>query len=90
MMDGASRIKKSGASATSFPIDAVRLTGPDRVTSAVAIRATVKNGVWTIDLDSLNFPATGLFSIASELDLGGALPPSILGGGGGGGKPKRL
>jgi hypothetical protein len=56
----------------------------------MAIRATVKNGVWSVDLDSLNMPATALFSVASELDLGSVVPPGgIFGGGGGGGGPHK-
>jgi hypothetical protein len=88
MLDGASHVKHGGMSST-IPVDAIRLKGPDRVTSAMAMRANVKNGVWTIDLDSLNLPATALFSVASDLDLGSAIPPGGIfgpGGGGGGGK----
>lgn len=97
MLDGASHVRGGVSFDTllfpdpsTIPVDAVRLTGPDRVTSAMAVRATVKNGVWSIDLDSLNMPALALFSVASELDLGSAIPPGGIfgpgGGSGGGGR----
>lgn len=72
MLDGASRVRR-GAAGSTLPIEAIRLTGPDRVTTAVAMRTTVKAGAWTIDLDSLNLPATALFAVAEDLGLGGAL-----------------
>jgi hypothetical protein len=68
MMDGVSHVRK-GAYKSPLPVEAIRLTGPDRVTSALAGRATSKNGIWTIDVDSLNLPATALFSVAKDLDL---------------------
>jgi hypothetical protein len=74
MMDGVTHAHRS-LSGSMLPLDAVRLTGPDRVTSAVALRMTSKSGgVWAVDLDSLNLPATALFSIASELNLSSAMP----------------
>ena len=77
MMEGASHVRKSAMS-TSLPVVAVRLTGPDRVTSAIAIRATSKSGVWSVDLDSLNMPAMALFSVAKDLDLDAAMPRGEL------------
>jgi hypothetical protein len=77
MLDGATHVRRS-ATSLSLPIDAVRLTGPDRVTTAFALRATVKSGVWSVDVDSLNMPATALFSVAKDLDIGGAIPRGDL------------
>ncbi len=73
MMDGMSHVKK-GAMTSMLPLDAIRLTGPDRVTSALAVRATPKNGNWAFDMDSLNLPATSLFSVATQLDVSSAMP----------------
>ncbi len=84
MLDGATHVSRKSAVSSMFPMDAIRLTGPDRVTSALSVGASVKNGVWTIDFDSLNLPATALFSVASELDFGSAMPRGGLFGKGGG------
>lgn len=81
MMDGATHVKK-GSGSSPFPMDAIRLTGPDRVTSAMAMRATVKNNIWSVDLDSLNMPAMALFSVASEIDVSGMGPKGSPFGGG--------
>ncbi len=77
MLDGATHVRKSAAS-TSLPIDAIRITGPDRVTSALAVRVVAKSGVWSVDVDSLNMPATALFSVAKDLDIGGAMPRDLF------------
>jgi hypothetical protein len=73
MMDGASHMKKA-PTRTMLPIEAIRLTGNDHVTTALAIKTTVKGGQWTIDFDSLNFPALGLFEVAKDIDLSSAMP----------------
>lgn len=77
MLDGASHAKRA-ATPTLLPADAIRLTGPDRVTSALAIRTTQKTGVWTVDIDSLNLPATALFSATKDIDLSSAMPKGPL------------
>ncbi len=69
MTDGATHVHKSGTRSI-VPVDAIRLIGNDRLTTAVAIRISPQKGTWLVDIDSLNLPATALFSIASELDLG--------------------
>lgn len=81
MMDAGTHMKSHRVQAT-LPLDAVRLTGPDRVTSAIAMRWTHKpTGGWAVDYDSLNMPALGLFSIAADLDLESALPRGgVMGG----------
>jgi hypothetical protein len=73
MMDGASHMKKT-PTRTMLPIDAIRLTGNDHVTTALAIKTTVKSGQWTVDFDSLNFPALALFEVAKDIDLSTAVP----------------
>ena len=73
MMDGASHVKKA-PTRTMLPIDAIRLTGNDHVTTALAIKTTVKSGQWTVDFDSLNFPALALFEVAKDIDLSSAMP----------------
>jgi len=73
MMDGASHVSRH-AVGSSLPIDAVRLTGNDRVTTALAIRSSTKDGSWSLDFDSLNLPATSLFSVAEDLNLSSAMP----------------
>jgi hypothetical protein len=73
MMDGAAHVKKT-PTRTMLPIDAIRLVGNDHVTTALAIKTTVKSGQWTIDFDSLNFPALGLFEVAKDIDLSSAMP----------------
>lgn len=77
MLDGASHVRK-GPRHDALPIDAIRLTGPDHVTTALAIKATPKSGTWAIDIDSLNLPATALFSVAEDLDLSSAMPRGDL------------
>ena len=73
MMDGASHVKKA-PTRTMLPIEAIRLTGNDHVTTALAIKNTVKGGQWVVDFDSLNFPALGLFEVAKDLDFSSAMP----------------
>ena len=51
------------------PIDAIRLTGPDRLTTAMALRYQGSNGAWTVDFDTLNVPGLAVLSGASQLDL---------------------
>jgi len=80
MMDGASHAKKS-PTRTMLPIDAIRLTGNDHVTTALAIKTTVKSGQWTVDFDSLNFPALALFEVAKDIDLSSAMPSGPIFGG---------
>jgi hypothetical protein len=73
MMDGASHARKT-PTRTMLPIEAIRLTGNDHVTSALAMKLTVKSGQWTMDLDSLNLPAMALFEVAKDVDLSTAMP----------------
>ena len=73
MLDGATHAARP-TTKSALPIDALRLTGPDRVTSALAVKSTTKAGVWSLDVDSLNMPALSLFSVASELNLSSAIP----------------
>ncbi len=73
MLDGATHLSRH-SSKSALPIDAVRLTGPNRVTSALAVKSTTKNGVWSLDVDSLNMPAMSLFSVAEDLNLSSAMP----------------
>jgi hypothetical protein len=82
MMDGASHAKKTPTQ-TMLPLDAIRLTGNDHVTSALAIKTTVKGGAWTIDFDSLNLPAMALFEVAKDIDFGAGMPSGPVFGGGG-------
>lgn len=77
MLDGATHVSRHAVS-SALPLDAIRLTGPDRVTSALAVRSTTKGGVWTVDVDSLNMPALSLFSVAEDLNLSSALPKGDL------------
>jgi len=72
LMDGETHVSRHAMRAE-LPVDAVRLTGPDRITSAVALRAKHEGTKWSVDLDSLNMPAFGLFSLASDLDLEAAM-----------------
>jgi hypothetical protein len=72
MMDAESHVARHKARAL-LPLDAVRLTGPDRVTSAIALRAKHEGAGWSIDLDSLNMPALGFFSLADDLDIDSAM-----------------
>jgi hypothetical protein len=79
MLDGVSHVRKGASGTSLLPLDAIRLKGNDRVTSAMAYRATAKNGTWNIDFDSVNMPALALFSVASGLNLGSALSGPIFG-----------
>ena len=61
-------------------LDKFRLTGPQRVTSALSVTSKVENEVWTYRLDALNVQAF------APLGLGAA---SLSGLGGGlGGRPR--
>jgi hypothetical protein len=77
MLDGASHVSRH-KTGSPLPIDAVRLTGNDRVTSALAVRSAIKSGSWSVDIDSLNMPAMSLFSVAEDLNLGSALKGPIF------------
>ena len=77
MVDGASHVSRH-KTGSPLPIDAVRLTGNDRVTSALAMRSSIKNGSWSVDVDSLNMPAMSLFSVAEDLNLSSAMKGPIF------------
>jgi hypothetical protein len=47
-------------------LDKIKLTGPDRITTALSLRAEVADEIWTYRLDALNFQAL------APLGLGGA------------------
>lgn len=74
MLDGRSRVSRKAAAAVDLPLDSIRLTGDDRVTSMFAVNINVKKGEWKIDLLSLNLPALGMFSVAKDLDMTGLSP----------------
>ena len=48
-------------------LDKIKLTGPERVVSALSVRSEVKDEVWTYQLDALNFQAL------APLGAGGAM-----------------
>jgi hypothetical protein len=62
-------------------LDKFRLTGPQRVTSALSVRSEVQNEVWTYRVDALNLQALaplgfGAFALTGGFpSAAGALPP---------------
>ena len=60
---------KATAASNGVPIDAIRLTGPDRITTAIGMRYTVSKGVWAVDIDMLNMPGLAVLSGADQLDM---------------------
>ncbi len=53
-------------------LDKIKLTGPERVVSALSVRSEVQNEVWTYQLDALNLQALAPLGAAGALH--GALP----------------
>lgn len=74
LIDGKSRVSRKAAAAAELPLDAVRLTGDDRVTAAFAVRESLKKGSLSVDMDSLNMPALSMFSVAKDVDVAGLIP----------------
>jgi len=58
-------------------LDKIKLTGPERVVSALSMRGEVQNEVWTYRLDALNFQAL------APLGAGAALAEALASRGGG-------
>jgi len=61
-------------------LDKFRLSGPQRVTSAMSLRSEVQNEVWTYRVDALNLQALaplgfGAVALGGGLPSAGALPP---------------
>jgi hypothetical protein len=71
---------RARAAENGMQLEKFRLTGPQRVTSALSVRSDVQNEVWTYRMDALNLQALAPLGLgASSLSgLGGrspALPP---------------
>ncbi|MEO8902733.1 MAG: hypothetical protein ABI488_11945 [Polyangiaceae bacterium] len=47
-------------------LDKIHMTGPDRVTSALAVQGEVTDEVWTYKMDALNFQALAPLSVAGS------------------------
>ncbi|MEI9940902.1 MAG: hypothetical protein WDO69_27105 [Pseudomonadota bacterium] len=60
-------LAKAQMTRSGLALDKVRLTGPDRIVSALSMSGEVANDVWTFHLDALNFQAL------APLGAGGAL-----------------
>ena len=56
-------------------LDKIKMTGPDRVVSALSMSREVQNEIWTYRLDALNFQAL------APLGMGGAVLTGALGRG---------
>ena len=69
-----SPLARLAVSQSGVSLDKIKLTGPDRVVSALAVRAEAADKVWTYHVDALNLQAI------APLGAGAA----VLGGGGGG------
>jgi hypothetical protein len=68
---------RARAAENGMQLEKFRLTGPQRVTTALTVRSEVENEVWTYRIDALNVQAL------APLGMGAA----VLGGGFGGGRP---
>jgi hypothetical protein len=67
------------ATEAGIQLDKFRLTGPQRVTSALSVQSEVQNEVWTYRVDGLNLQAVaplgmGAFALGSARLGGGTLP----------------
>ena len=51
---------RESAQRRGFPVDAVNLEGPDRITAAADLDYHVSGGVWTVDVETLNLWGAGL------------------------------
>jgi hypothetical protein len=70
---------RARAAEAGFQLDKFRLTGPQRVTSAISLRGEVENEVWTYRLDALNAQAMAPLGLGAAL-LGGGFGRGIGGG----------
>jgi hypothetical protein len=66
---------RARAAENGVQLDKLRLTGPQRVTSAISVLSTVENEVWTYRIDALNMQALAPLGVgaASLSGLGGGL-----------------
>jgi len=73
-----------------IPLKAFRLTGDDRMTTAMAVRLEANKGVWSYQVEGLNLPAlapAGMLANMKKMAGGGGFDedaPSAGGGSGGG------
>jgi hypothetical protein len=58
-------------------LDKLRLTGPERVVSALSVSGEVSNDVWTFQLDALNFQALAPLAAGGAALGGGLRLPSL-------------
>ena len=48
-------------------LDKIKMTGPERIVSALSVRSEVQNEIWTYQLDALNFQALAPLGAAGAL-----------------------
>jgi hypothetical protein len=68
---------RATATENGMQLDKFRLTGPQRVTSAISVQSAVENEVWTYRIDALNMQAL------APLGMGAASLSGLAGGRGG-------
>jgi hypothetical protein len=69
---------RARASETGMQLDRIKVSGPERVTSAFSVRAEVQNEIWTLRIDTLNPQSLAPLGLGAAA-LGGL--PRGLGGG---------
>jgi hypothetical protein len=65
-----SALVKAQLSQSGVALDKIKMSGPERMVSALSIRSKVQNEVWTYELDALNLQALAPLGAAGAL-LGG-------------------
>jgi hypothetical protein len=58
-------------------LDKIRLTGPERIVSALSVSSEGANDVWTFHLDALNFQALAPLAAGGTLASGSSLLPGL-------------
>jgi hypothetical protein len=61
---------KAELAQSNLSLDKIKMTGPDRVTTALSLRTEVSDEIWTYRLDALNFQALAPLSLGAAA-LGG-------------------
>jgi hypothetical protein len=62
-----SPLVKAQLSQTGISLDKIKMTGPERIVSALSVRSEVQNEVWTYQLDALNFQALAPLGAAGAM-----------------------
>ncbi|MES1179512.1 MAG: DUF4339 domain-containing protein [Myxococcales bacterium] len=62
-----SPLVKAQLTQSGVSLDKIKMTGPERIVSALSVRSEVQNEIWTYQLDALNFQALAPLGAAGAL-----------------------